>query len=175
MQMDEGMDTGDILLPRAMAIRPDDTAGTLATRMAILGGEALIEALELLKKGQLPPRKQDHRQATNAPPLVKEMGCIDWQKSAWELSCLIRGLDPWPTAYTRLDGNLMRLFRPQVREGDCLVPPGVITKADQQGLFVATGQGTLQVEEIQREGGKRLAVADFLRGHPLAPGSRFTP
>ena len=175
MQMDEGMDTGDILLPRAMAIRPDDTAGSLASRMAILGGEALIEALELLKKGKLPPRKQDHSKATAAPPLSKEMGCIDWQKPATELNCLIRGLDPWPTAYTSLAGTLVRLFKPRVLEGESLAPPGTIIKAAKDGLFVATGKGTLQLLEIQREGGKRLPVADFLRGHPLTPGSRFTP
>lgn len=173
MQMDEGMDTGDILLPRAMAILPDDTAGSLAARMAELGGKALIEALALLKRGKLPRQKQDHGKATAAPPLTKEMGAIDWHKPAQELSCLIRGLDPWPTAHTTLDGDMVRLFKPGVLEGDALAPPGTICKADKHSLFVATGKGTLRISEIQREGGKRLPVADFLRGHPLGPGSRF--
>ena len=173
MQMDEGMDTGDILLPRTMAIAPEDTAATLATKMAHLGGQALVEALELLKAGKLSRQKQDDRLATDAPPLTKEMGAIDWTRPAQELSCLIRGLDPWPTAHTTLGGETIRLFKPTVVAATAGKPPGTVIRADKAGLLVATGNALLQIGELQREGGKRLPAADFLRGHPIAPGSRF--
>lgn len=175
MQMDEGMDTGDILLPRPLTITPEDTAATLAVKMAALGGQALVEALELLKAGTLPRQQQDDRLATDAPLLTKEMGAIDWSKSAQELSCQLRGLDPWPTAHGSLNGETIRLFAPVVVEATVAEPPGTVIRADKAGLLVATGKGLLQVGELQREGGKRLPAADFLRGHPLPPGSRFTP
>jgi methionyl-tRNA formyltransferase len=173
MQMDEGMDTGDILLPRALAITPEDTAATLAARMAALGGQTLIEALDLLKAGKLPRQPQDHSLATDAPPLTKEMGVIDWQRSARDLSCLIRGLDPWPTAHAVLNGETIRLFKPAVVTAAVPDPPGTVIRADKAGLLVATGEALLQVGELQRDGGKRLPAADFLRGYPIAPGSRF--
>jgi methionyl-tRNA formyltransferase len=175
MQMDEGMDTGDILLPRPLAIEPDDTAASLATRMAHLGGQALIEALELLKAGKLPRQKQDNTLATDAPPLTKEMGVIDWNRPAHELSCLIRGLDPWPTAHATLHHEMIRLFKPQVVAEPATAPAGTVLRADKNGLAIATGNGVLLVGELQREGGKRLPAADFLRGYPIAPGSLFSP
>jgi methionyl-tRNA formyltransferase len=175
MQMDEGMDTGDILLPRPLAISPDDTAATLAVKMAHLGGQALVEALKLLKAGKLPRQKQDDTLATDAPLLTKEMGAIDWNKSAHEISCQIRGLDPWPTAHANLNGEAIRLFKPMVVNAAANESPGTVIRADKAGLLVATTNGLLQVGELQREGGKRLPAADFLRGHPIAPGSRFTP
>lgn len=174
MQMDEGMDTGDILLPRPLAIAPDDTAATLAVKMADLGGQVLIEALELLKAGKLPRQKQDNTLATDAPPLTKEMGAIDWTRPAQELSCQIRGLDPWPTAHTVLNGATIRLFKSTVVNAAVTEPAGTVIRADKAGLLVATGNRLLQVGELQREGGKRLPAADFLRGHPIATNSRFT-
>lgn len=174
MQMDEGMDTGDILLPRPLTIEPDDTAASLATKMAHLGGQALIEALDLLKAGKLPRQKQDDSLATDAPPLTKEMGVIDWNRSAHELSCLIRGLDPWPTAHATLSGEIIRLFKPTVVSAAASESPGTVIRADKAGLLVATANNLLQVGELQREGGKRLPAADFLRGYPIAPGSRFS-
>lgn len=173
MQMDEGMDTGDILLPGKLTIAADDTAGSLAGKMADLGGRLLVEALEKLKAGTLHPRKQDDSRATLAPPLVKEQGIIDWRDSAWKISCQIRGLDPWPLAFTTLNGSWLRFFRPTVIEGPVAEPPGTLLSADKHGLLIATGENCLQVKEIQREGGKRLSVDAFLRGHPLQPGIRF--
>jgi len=173
MQMDEGMDTGDILLPGALPIAPDDTAGTLSVKMAELGGKLLVEALELLKAGKLIPRKQDESQATMAPPLTKELGCIDWSQSASAISCLIRGLDPWPTAYTYLDGKLLRLFRPRVIEDQVDQQPGTLCRADAEGLLIATGKDYLLVREVQLEGAKRMPVDAFLRGRPLTPGIQF--
>jgi len=173
MQMDEGMDTGDILLPGSLAIAPDDTAGTLAVKMADLGGRLLIEALERLKSGNLPPLKQDESLATPAPPLSKELSEIDWRGSAREISCRIRGLDPWPMAHTTLEGKWLRLFAPQVIPGPVREAPGTLCKADKAGLMVATGEDYLRLGEVQLEGGKRMSADAFLRGRPLKTGLRF--
>jgi len=174
MQMDEGMDTGDILLPAAVKIEESETAGSLFARLADLGSETLLTALTRLQNGNLPPQQQDHEKATMAPPLKKEMGLIDWSKSAEELQCLIPGLDPWPSAYTYLDGKRYRLFSPKVVHKQSDAPAGSILLADNNGLLIATGSKALLVEELQPEGKKRLTVEAFLCGHPVAIGSRFS-
>jgi methionyl-tRNA formyltransferase len=173
MQMDEGMDTGDILLQSSLAIEPDDTAGTLAVKMAQLGGRLLIEALERLKAGILPPQQQDESLATPAPPLSKEMSEIDWSRSAREISCRIRGLDPWPMAHTTLNGKWLRLFAPQVSAGPVRELPGTLCRANKAGLMIATSEDYLRIGEVQLEGSRRMTVDAFLRGRPLAPGLRF--
>ena len=173
MQMDEGMDTGDILLPGTLPIEEDDTAGTLAEKMAALGGRLLIEALERLKSGNLPPQKQDDSLATLSPPLCKHQSEIDWQKSAMEISCQIRGLDPWPMAHTTLDGRWLRLFAPQIVKNPVKEEPGTLCRADKEGLLIATGNQYLLIREVQLEGGKRMPADAFLRGRPLTPGIRF--
>ncbi len=173
MQMDVGMDTGDMLLPASIPVQEDDTAGSLFTKLSELGGKALLQALDLLRQDKLPPVKQDHSLATEAPPLKKEDGCIDWKKSAEEIHCLIRGMDPWPTAYSFLDGKRFRFFSPTVstRETDLL--PGAIVQADRDGLSIATGNGVLSVSEIQPEGKKRMSVEAYLCGQKLTPGQQF--
>ena len=173
MQMDEGMDTGDILLPGRLAIEADDTAGTLAVKMAELGGKLLVEALERLKAENLPPHKQDESLVTLAPPLSKELSAIDWQRSAKEISCQIRGLDPWPMAHTTLEGKWLRLFAPQVIAGPVSEAPGTLCRANKNGLVVATGEEYLRLGEVQLEGSKRMSADAFLRGRPLTPGLRF--
>lgn len=173
MQMDEGMDTGDILLPGRLAIAPNDTAGSLAVKMADLGGKLLLEALERLKACSLPPLKQDESLATPAPPLTKELSEIDWRRPAREISCQIRGLDPWPMAHTTLDGKWLRLFAPQVLHGPVSESPGSLCRADKTGLTVATGEDYLRISEVQLEGGKRMSTDAFLRGRPLKAGLRF--
>jgi len=171
MQMDEGLDTGDILLTRELSISPDDTAASLAARMAGLGGEALCEALALLHQGQLTATPQNEDQATAAPPLTKEQGLIDWNLPAEVIGCQVRGLDPWPTAYTYLDGRRLRLFKPGVVAGEGAEPPGTILSGDRQGLLIATGRDRLLIREVQLEGAKRLSIDTFLRGHKLPPGT----
>jgi len=173
MQMDEGMDTGDILLPGNLAVAPDDTAGTLAVRMADLGGRLLIDALERLKAGNLPRQKQDDSLATLAPPLSKELSPIDWRRSAREISYQIRGLDPWPMAHTTLENKWLRLFAPQVIHGPVREAPGTLCRANKGGLVVATGEDYLRLGEVQLEGSKRLSADAFLRGRPLDAGLRF--
>lgn len=171
MQMDEGMDTGDILLPAAIPLTGDETAGSLFGKLAELGGTALIEAIDLLRQDQLYPIEQDHDLATSAPPLTKEDGCLDWNRPATELHCLIRGLDPWPAAYSFIDGRRFQFFAPEVIHKDCGHPPGMIVMADHQGLLIAAAKDCLLIKEIQPEGKKRMSVEAYLCGHPLKPGT----
>ncbi len=171
MQMDEGLDTGDILLTRELPITPEDTAASLAVRMAELGGKALSEALALLHRGKLGPIPQNEEQATAAPPLTKEQGLIDWNLPAEVIGCQVRGLDPWPTAYTYLDGKRLRLFGPSIIAGESTEPPGAIISCDRHGLLIATGQDQLLIREVQLEGAKRVTADAFLRGHKLPPGT----
>lgn len=174
MQMDEGMDTGDILLQAAIPISASDTAGTLFDKMADLGGKTLVEAITRLKEKSLPRVQQDDAQTCEAPMLTKEQGHIDWNKSAGELHCLIRGLDPWPSAYTFHGGKRFRFFCPEVIEHDRQEAPGTICRADKNGLMIATGRDALLVHEIQPEGKKRMTVAACLCGSSLTVGDTFT-
>jgi len=177
MQMDEGLDTGDVLLVEKFPISPDDTAGSLFMKLAELGGTALKKALAQLRVNKLTPIKQDDSLATHAPLLKKEDGLVDWSRSAEQISCLIRGLDPWPTTYTTLSGKRFRLFTPQVVDltdyqdkGDA---PGTVCRADHNGLVAKTGKGSLLIREVQPEGSKRMTVDAFLRGHPIKIGTRL--
>ena len=171
IQMDEGMDTGDILLSAAIEADPDETAGSLFGKLAELGSQTLLTAIARLKTGDLPPSPQDHSQATTAPMLKKEAGVIDWHQPADRLHCLIRGLDPWPTASCRIDGQRFALFAPEVLHKDSPAAPGTLIRADRQGLLITTGHNLLLIKEIQPEGKKRMPVSAFLCGHTLAAGT----
>ncbi len=173
MQMDEGMDTGDILLPAHINIEDDETAGSLFDKLANLGAAALIEALNKLRQGALKPISQNHEEATKAPPLKKQDGLIDWSLSAQKLHCLIRGLDPWPCAYSFLQGKRFRLFSPEVVHRESNQEPGTILLADNQGILVATGENSLLLRNIQPEGKKRMEVSSFLCGYQIEPGLQF--
>lgn len=175
MQMDEGMDTGDILLQQSLPIKADDTSATLAAKMARLGGRLLIDALELLRRDELSPVRQDHHLATEAPPLSKEEAEIDWTRSAFAISCQIRGLDPWPLAHTEIEGQRLRLFGPTVIPGEPVEPPGTLCRIDRDGMMIATGHDYLLIREVQREGANRMPVQAFLQGRPLKTGIRFGP
>ncbi len=174
MQMDEGMDTGDILIKASITLDNTETAGSLFLKLAELGGKTLLEALDLLKCGKLNRSSQDSTLATVAPMLKKEDGCINWQKSAKEIHCLIRGLDPWPSAYCFLDNKRFRLFTPEVLHQDSNMAPGTLLKADKRGLLIATGRDCLLVREVQPEGKKRMSIEAFLCGYPLEPGINFS-
>ncbi len=174
IQMDQGLDTGDILLSARIDIAPEDTAGSLAPRLAELGGRTLLETLDLLRAGNLRPRQQNNDLATLAPLLSKKEGLVDWQQPAMAISGLIRGLDPWPTTYTYLNNKRLRLFAPKVVPAAPDTPaPGTLCRADKDGLLIATGQELLLVRAVQPEGRQRMAAAAFLRGRPLEPGTVF--
>ncbi len=171
MLMDEGLDTGPILCAREVAILPEDTSATLHDRLSVAGAEVLIAALEGLAGGSLTPVAQDDRQATYAPLLAKKDGRIAWQKSARELTCFIRGMTPWPGAYTFHGEQRLKIFRAQPMALATDETPGRVLAGFEDELRVATGDGVLSILEIQGESGKRLAIRDFLRGHPLPPGT----
>jgi methionyl-tRNA formyltransferase len=170
MYMDVGLDTGDMLVKQSLAIGPDETAGQLHDRLAALGRAAMEETLRRLCAGTLQRTPQDDGQSSYAPMMKKEDGRIDWHRSAIEIHNQVRGLDPWPGAYTTLNGELLKLAgtSPHKEERGA---PGSIVAADGKGVRIACGSGTLLVRELQLAGRKRLAAADFLRGCPLAPGA----
>jgi methionyl-tRNA formyltransferase len=171
IQMDEGLDTGDMLLKAKLKTEAEETAGSLAGKLAALGGETLLKAIRGLKEGTLIPVPQDHGKASLAPMLRKEDGLIDWRQDAGEIACRIRGLDPWPTAFTFLDGHRLQLFRPQVVYRQSDHPPGTVLQADASGLLVACGRNALLIREVQPEGKKRMAADAFLRGRKIAAES----
>ena len=170
MFMAEGMDTGDMLLRETVEIRPDDTAGTLAPRLADVGGRLLVETLRRLKAGTLTPERQDDSQATMAPLLKKEDGLIDWTLSAQEIAHRVRGLSPWPCAYTYVNGERWTLCRVSVGEESPQAAAGIVTKVTKDRIDVATGAGTIQILDIQPSNSRRMTVAQYLAGHRMTEG-----
>jgi methionyl-tRNA formyltransferase len=166
MQMDEGLDTGDVLLQRALPIAPEDTAETLAPRLAALGGEALVAALALLAKGALVPVKQDPGRATLARILTKEDGRIEWTRPAREIADRLRGFSPWPGAWTTLDGRTVKLLAAAPEPGPAAGGrPGEARRSKDHGLAVRCGQGTsLLVQRLQPEGKASQDALAFLNG-----------
>ena len=146
IQMDEGMDTGDILLASAIPADPEETAGSLFAKLAELGSRTLLEAIVRLKNNDLAATPQDHTLATAAPMLKKEDGIIDWNLPAEKLHCRIRGLDPWPAASCQIDGQRFRLFSPEVIHKDSRALPGTLVRAERDGLLIATGHNLLLVQ-----------------------------
>lgn len=169
MYMDVGLDTGDMLVKKSLPIGAEETAGALHDRLAVLGRETMEETLQKLCAGTLRRKVQDSDQSTYAAMMKKEDGRIDWSRPAVEIHNQIRGLDPWPGAYTSLNGELLKLARTRPDDADG-GQPGSILSADKTGVRIACGSGTLLVKELQLAGRKRLAAADFLRGCNLAPG-----
>jgi methionyl-tRNA formyltransferase len=169
MYMDIGLDTGDMLVKKTLSIGPQETAGELHDRLAVLGRETMEETLQQLCAGTLQRQVQDNDQSTYAAMMKKEDGRINWNRPAVEVHNQIRGLDPWPGAYTSLNGELLKLARtsPEITTGD---KPGSIISTDNNGVRIACGTGSLLVRELQLAGRKRLPAADFLRGCPLEPG-----
>ena len=173
MLMDAGMDTGDILLQTEVPIEPEDTAGKLQDRLAERGAELLVETLHLLKKGKVKPRAQDDSQASLAPMLVKEDGEIDWSEEAKKICCRMRGLDPWPGAFTLWKGKRLKLFGCQPLSIARQAEPGMVIAVNEGGLQVASGKGAVLIKTLQLEGRRSLPVADFLRGYPLQVESKL--
>ncbi|MEP6935676.1 MAG: methionyl-tRNA formyltransferase, partial [Nitrospirota bacterium] len=171
MLMDEGMDTGAMLLQEVIPITPNDTADTLAPRLAELGGRLLVETIVRLKAGTLAPQSQDASQVTFAPLLKKEDGAIDWALPATALANRVRGLSPWPGAYTTVaGGDRWTIWRTLVLPGPVIKPPGVVIAITTEAIHVATGEGVLAVMELQPANSRRMAVSQFLAGHPVAVG-----
>lgn len=174
MQMDEGLDTGDILLRKAIVPEPDETSGSLFPKIAELGGQAVMDTLDMLAEGGLAFIHQDDRKATLAPMLSKQDGLLDWNQPAKKLHNLIRGLDPWPRAFCMHGSSKLQLFNPEVVFENSSLPPGTVIRADREGVLISTKEFCLLVKEVQPEGKKRMRVEAFLNGHQLNPGDRLT-
>lgn len=170
MQMAEGLDTGDMLLTYETKVGEKETAGELFDRLAQAGAELLTQTL--VKLDEITPRPQDDAQSCYAHMLDKQMAVIDWSKSAHEIDCLIRGLNPWPIALTTLSGERLKVFAAEKAAGNG--EPGTVLEADpKKGLTVACGEGALKLTEIQLVGGKRMKATDFLRGHAIEVGTKL--
>ena len=203
MRMDEGLDTGDIILKTEVPLQEGETGGTLFERLAKTGAELCIQTIQAIEQGTATYTPQDHSSATHTTIIKKQLGQLDWAKPAKELERLIRGLNPWPSAYTYLDGKTLKIWKANVQEenpgtlgtaaGEQLTgtpethapdktgslsarngyQPGTITAITRNTISVQTGQGTLILEELQLEGKKRMPTEAFLRGFPLEPGHKL--
>ena len=173
MQMDAGLDTGDMLLAASTPIDESDTGGILHDRLAQLGASLLVEALSKLEAGNLPPETQDESLATYANKLVKSEGEIDWQQSAEILAQRIRAFDPWPGVSCSWGDHRLRLRHAVAINQPSTLTPGTIIKTETDGIIVATGKNQLKVTRLQLAGGKPQSVRDFLNGHSLNVGDRF--
>ena len=170
--MDEGMDTGDVALKSAVNIGPEDTTGNLHDKLSSLGAEMIVEVISSIIKGTAKRTLQDETGTTAAPPLQREEERIDWCAGAATVHNLVRGMNPWPGAYTLLHGTRLKIWSGQAAAGrgsDC----GIILQADTEGILVATGDGAYRIAMLQPPGKKPMKAADFLRGNPLSEGTRL--
>ena len=168
MQMDEGLDTGPILLQEALSIAPEDTAGTLRDRLAALGARLIVEVLNVPRA----PRPQDPAHATYAQKIDRAQAAIHWRASAAAIERQVRAFNPAPGAYTSWNGGLLKIWRARVEDGSAR-DPGVVTAVDAGGMVVACGTGALRILELQRAGGKALPARAFLAGSDIVLGARL--
>lgn len=172
MQMDKGLDTGDMLLKRSVELSPKETGDSLHDKLMHLGAELIVEALSKLEKGELVPEKQKDELSSYAKKLTKAMGQIDWSKDAVSLERWIRGLNSWPSAYTFFGGKTLKIWEAQVTEenGAQKAEPGQVISVSRESFTVACGQGALQILSLQLEGKKRVLTREFLLGYQVEPG-----
>lgn len=171
MLMDKGLDTGDMLIKRVVRIEEDETSGTLFEKLMKLGAEALTDTLSGLEKGELIPEKQGESPTDYARMLTKSMGIIDFNNTAAKLDCFVRGMNPWPSAYTVLNGKTLKIWaaKPIEMKGEA----GMVLEVRKDSFVVACGEGALEIFEVQLEGKKRMSAGEFLKGTKLAAGQRF--
>jgi len=162
MQMDVGLDTGDMLLKVTTPISAQDNGGSLHDRLAQLGADAILEALDTIAAGQAQPEPQDDSLATYAHKLSKEEGQLDWSRPAAELNNLVRAFNPWPVTHTQLDDNIIRVWQASLADQGSSAEPGTLVAVHKDSLDIATGSGVLRLHELQLPGGKRLPVAAIL-------------
>ena len=175
MQMDAGLDTGDMLLKACCPIHTDDTSQNLHDRLAEIGAPCLQQVLDQIAAGNLSPEKQDDEQANYAHKMSKEEGGIDWSKPARELDCLVRAFNPWPVSWAELDGERIRVWQATAIETSSDKAPGTIISADKQGITVSCGTGSLILKQLQLPGSRAMSIQDLLnsRSDQFAPGKRF--
>ena len=177
MHMAETLDTGDMIMAQEVLLDKEETAGSLHDKLAEIGGPLLISAMNALETGRAPRMKQNEEEATHVTMLDKNMGNMDFRKPAVVLERLIRGLNPWPTAYTKLDGKMLKLWKAEVTSADGLsreekqAEPGTVLRVEKESIGVLTGDGILWVKELQLEGKRKMTCEEFLRGFKLEPGT----
>jgi methionyl-tRNA formyltransferase len=176
MRVAPKLDSGDMFARRTMPIGAEQTSEELEEALAVAGAHLLVEVVDSLATGTAREEPQDERLVTYAARLTKEEGLIDWTLPATRIHDRVRGLHPWPHAYSYVDGRRIIVWRTVPLGGPAAGPPGTIVRADEAGLHVSTGDGTaLALLELQSEGGRPLGIADFLRGHDVPVGARFQP
>lgn len=173
MKMDEGIDTGDMILKREVEITTEETGGGLFDKLAEIGGPLVVEAMDMIEKGTAVYTPQDHEKATHVSMISKEFGEIDWGKSAAEIERLIRGLNPWPSAFTKLNGKTFKIWKAEVINESSSATAGCICHVGKKDMHVQTGDGILALKEVQLEGKKRMDVDAFLRGCLVEEGTFF--
>ena len=177
MHMAETMDTGDIIMTKEVMLTAEETAGSLHDKLADIGGPLLIEAMDALETGRAPRIRQNEEEATHVRMLDKTMGNLDFSQPAVQLERWIRGLNPWPTAYTKLDGKMLKLWKAEVVSTEELAKevknqkPGTILAVAKDSFDVLTGDGVLRVKELQLEGKRKMTAEEFLRGFSLEAGT----
>ncbi|MBR4169809.1 MAG: methionyl-tRNA formyltransferase [Lachnospiraceae bacterium] len=170
MQMDAGMDTGDILFTQTVAIDPKETGGSLHDKLADTGAALIVKALDEIEKGNVNPVKQDSAQATYTKMLDKGMGNIRFEAGSARIERMIRALNPWPSTYTYLHGKILKIWAAEVFPEKSTEAPGTVIRVDGSAFFVKTGDGVLKITEVQLEGKKRMSVKDFLLGAKIQAG-----
>lgn len=174
MQMDAGIDTGDILYQKELPVDRRDTSQSLYDKLTVLGGQTIVEALKLLEQGMLVPRKQREEEGSYVKMITKEMGRIDFSRDALSIERLVRGMTPWPSAYTFFRGKQMKIWEAAALEGDVSgLDAGTVSAVGKEDFTVATGRGFLQIRELQLEGKKRMSAHDFLLGMRVTPGEKL--
>lgn len=174
MRMDEGIDTGDMIAKRQVRLAEDETGGSLFDKLAEVGAKLCVETMEMLEKGTAEFTPQDSEAATHTSMIRKELGEIDWKKPAVEIERLIRGLNPWPSAFTHLNGKTFKIWQAQVEEGTSERKPGQVCEITKNELKIQTGDGILVLKEVQLEGKKRMDAGSFLRGVTIEEGTTFS-
>ena len=171
MQMDEGLDTGDMLLKEEVMLDEKETGGSLHDKLAEAGAKLCVRTLKALEDGSAVREKQGESPTEYARMLTKELGCIDWTKDAASIERLVRGLNPWPSAYTDWNGKVMKIWEAKDMEGETGKAPGTIVKIEKDGFLVQAGAGLLKILELQIPGKKRMKADAFLRGYQVEEGT----
>ncbi len=173
MQMDKGLDTGDMLLSCRVPIDEKETGDTLHDKLAQAGAELIVEALPKIEAGEMTPVKQNDAESCYAKMLQKSMGRIDWSKQSEEIERLVRGLNSWPSAYTSYHGKTLKIWASDVSHKQADGAPGEVIAVEKDAVYVKTGNGSLKITEVQLEGKKRMPVKDFLLGYQIKTGEIF--
>ncbi len=170
MQMNAGMDTGDILAVKSIPIEESDTAGTMFDKLSSLGGELITETLVKIEAGEITPVPQDEEKSTKCGKISKEMGHINWGMSAAKIRCLVQAMNPWPSSFTRYDGKILKIWSVKAWNESKKGAPGTVCEVTKDSFLVSTGNGQIEVLELQLEGKKRMKVKDFLLGYNVKVG-----